>query len=623
MKKNVKKFFLFITFFGLIIGLNGLFSGCSRQAIMPQVQNNYPPPQPKVTSQEDSTAVYEKLISEELKEAETYYAAGVEANQQADWLVAQSHFEKALDVLGSIDLGDELHSKNIDKYNRLLHEIATDYKITLLSLGTLDSAGSISSFWEKFDNIQDFQKLRDSTQVAVSAPDTSITYDMPIEWNQRVEDAILYLQTVSRERFELYLFRSGKYLNLIKQILKERNLPMDLAYLPMIESGFSPKARSWANAVGMWQFIPSTGRLYGLKSNWWYDEKKDFIKATYAACDYLSKLYNDFGSWHLALAAYNCGEGSLSRRIKRSKTDNYWELNLRKQTYDYVPLYMAATIIAKDPQKYGFDVEYDKPLEFDTVQVDRPLDLKTVADILNVSLDVLRDLNPELLRDVTPPQYSNYPLRIPTGTKEFFSRSYSELPAKKLYAMHRVKKGETVSSIAKKYGVSPFDILQANSLSKKYRIYPGDYLKIPGYIDSQEDSKESAKKQNADSNGRGNRVLASQGQAKRESQNYQVRPGDTLTEIADKFNTDVSTLKQANGIRDSDEIKAGDTVRVPAKAQAGADREMVIHKVRRGETLWSIANNFRVSIEKILEWNSLSDPSHIQAGDIIKIFKVK
>jgi len=620
MKTDVKKIFLLIWIFGLIIGMSGLFNGCSRQVIKPQVQNNYPPPEPQVTSQTDSTEIYEKIISEELKEAETYYAAGVEANQKADWLVAQSHFEKALEVLGNLDLGDELHSKNIDKYNRLLREIATDYKITLLSLGTLDSEGSISSFLEKFDNVQDFQKLKDSTQVVITAPDTSI-YDMPIEWNQRVENALLYLQTVSRERFALYLTRSGKYISLFKDILKKRNLPQDLAYLPMIESGFSPRARSWANAVGMWQFIPSTGRIYGLRSNWWYDEKRDFIKSTYAACDYLAKLYNDFGSWHLALAAYNCGEGGLNRRIKKSKTDNYWELNLRKQTYNYVPLYMAATIIAKDPKKYGFEVEYEKPLEFDTVLVDKPVDLKTVADILNVSLDSIRDLNPELLRDVTPPQYSNYPLRIPAGTREIFSQKYSELPAKKLYTMHKVKKGETVSAIAKKYGVSPFDILQANSLSKKYRIYPGDYLKIPGYVDSGTGRKLSAKNEKPNNINQGNKVASSDSPAKKESLSYQVKPGDTLTEIANKFKTDVTTLGQVNAIRDSDEIKVGDTIRIPSKRQASQEREIVVHKVRRGETLWSISNYFKVPIAKLLEWNGLSDPSYIRAGDRIKIFK--
>jgi len=189
--------------------------------------------------------------------------------------------------------------------------------------------------------------------------------------------------------------------------------------------------------------------------------------------------------------------------------------------------------------------------------------------------------------------------------------------------MHRVKKGETVSAIAKKYGVSPFDILQANSLSKKYRIYPGDYLKIPGYMDSGTGRKLSGKNEKPDNINQGNKVASSDSPAKRESLRYQVRPGDTLTEIADKFKTDVSTLGQVNGIRDSDDIKAGDTIKVPSKRQASQENRIVIHKVRRGETLWSIANYFRVPLEKLLEWNSLSDPSHIQVGDIIKIFKNK
>jgi membrane-bound lytic murein transglycosylase D len=356
MRKVKRKIVWFVLFCFLL-------AGCSREIIKPQIPESYPlQPEPQLTSQADSSTVYEKLISEELKEAEGYYASGVEANRNGKWEEAQTNFEEALDLLANLDLEDKTHSKNIDKYNRLLREIAADYKITLLSLGTLDSEGSISAFLEKFDNIQDFQKLKDSikdsVKVAMEVPDSS-TYDMPIEWNERVENSILYLQTVGRERFITYLYRSGKYITLIKNILKEKNLPSDLAYLPLIESGFNSKARSWASAVGMWQFIPSTGRLYGLKSNWWYDEKRDFVKATYAACDYLSKLYKEFGAWNLALAAYNCGEGGLNRAIKKYKTNNFWELNLRKQTYDYVPLYIAATIIAKNPEKYGLEVEYE------------------------------------------------------------------------------------------------------------------------------------------------------------------------------------------------------------------------------------------------------------------------
>ncbi len=605
----------------LVILIIVLTAGCSREVIRPQIPESYPlQAEPQIISQADSSAVYEKLISEELKEAEGYYASGVEANLEGKWEQAQTNFENALDLLANLDLEEETHSKNIDKYNRLLREIAADYKITLLSLGTLDSEGSISAFLEKFDNIQDFQKLKDSikdsVKVTMEVPDSS-TYDMPIEWNERVENSILYLQTIGREHFITYLYRSGKYINLLKDILKEKNMPLDLAYLPLIESGFNSRARSWANAVGMWQFIPSTGRLYGLKSNWWYDEKMDFVKATYAACDYLSKLYRDFESWHLALAAYNCGEGSLSRAIKKYKTNNFWELNLRKQTYDYVPLYIAATVIAKDPEKYGFDVEYDKPIEFDTVIVDKPIDLKTIAEALGVSVEEIRELNPELLRDVTPPQYRAYPLRIPANTKESFTQRYSELPSKTLYTMHKVRKGETVSGIAKRYGVSPFNIIQANSLSRRYRIYPGQILKIPGYGESNLSQKTSANKGYPEADDNPDKISASR------YSTYKVKPGDTLEEIAKNYKTTTSDLKQLNSINDQDLIKTGDNLKVPSGNDDKKAQKIVTHKVKRGDTLWSIANYFRVPLQKLLEWNSLPDPSYIRIGDRIKIFKSK
>ncbi|HEX9911979.1 MAG TPA: LysM peptidoglycan-binding domain-containing protein [candidate division Zixibacteria bacterium] len=616
MRKVKRKMLIFIL-------LSFLSAGCSREIIKPQIPESYPlQPETQVISQADSSAVYEKLISEELKEAEGYYALGVEANRNGKWEQAQTNFEKALDLLANLDLEEEIHSKNIDKYNRLLREIAADYKITLLSLGTLDNEGSISAFLQKFDNIQDFQKLKDSIEdsvkVVMEVRDT-FTYDMPIEWNERVENSVLYLQTVGRERFITYLYRSGKYINLIKEILKEKNLPLDLAYLPLIESGFSPKARSWANAVGMWQFIPSTGRLYGLKSNWWYDEKRDFVKSTYAACDYLSKLYKEFGAWNLALAAYNCGEGGLNRAIKKYKTNNFWELNLRKQTYDYVPLYIAATIIAKDPEKYGLEVEYDKPLEFDTVIVDKPIDLKTIAEVLSVSVEEIRELNPELLRDVTPPQYRSYPLRIPANTKESFTQRYSELPSKTLYTMHKVRKGETVSGIAKRYGVSPFNIIQANSLSRRYRIYPGQILKIPGYGESNLSQKTSANKGYPEADDNPDKISAS----KNGYSTYKVKPGDTLEEIAKNFKTTSSDLEQINDINDQDLIKTGEKLKVPSRNNDSKSQKIVIHKVKRGETLWSIANYFRVPLQKLLEWNSLSNPSYIRIGDRIKIFKSK
>lgn len=643
-----------------------LLTGCSRELVKPQIPEKYPSaPESEIITSSDSAAIYEKQISEELWEAEYYYALGVESNLNGEYERAQNNFEKALDILANLNLDEEIHSKNIDKYNRLLKEIASDYKITLLSLGMLDSESSISAFLQKFEDIENFKSLRDSLNLVVEFPEVT-TYDMPVEWNQRVENAILYLQTVAREAFIQYLSRSGKYSHIIREILKEKNMPMDLAYLPLIESGYNPKARSWANAIGMWQFIPSTGKIYGLKSNWWYDEKRDFVKSTYAACDYLSKLYKEFGCWKLALAAYNCGEGGLGRAIKKSGTNNFWELNLRRQTYDYVPLYMAATIIAKDPEKYGFEIDYEEPLRFDTVTVDKPVDLKTIAEILSVSVEEIRGLNPEILRDVTPPQYPDYKLRVPVGTKELFEQRYAELPAKKLYSMHRVRKGETVSGIARKYGVPTFSIIQANSLSRRGLIYPGQYLKIPGYSGSEtsyqtavasgdyEDRVQISKESDIKSyqvykvkpgdtlieiakrfkttvssleklNGINRRELIKAGDrikvpSEQVFQTYQVRYGDNLTKIAGRFKTDISTLKKINGIKGGDLIKVGDKLKVPSIGGEEDWQELVVHKVKRGETLWSIASFFRVPLQSLLEWNNISDPSFIRAGDRIKIF---
>jgi len=609
MKIILKSIFLFIL-------LCSLLTGCSRELIKSQIPEEYPKSaESRAISPADSTALYERLISEELKEAEYYYALGVEANLNGEWENAQSNFEQALDILANLNLNEEIHSKNIDKYNRLLKEVASDYKITLLSLGVLDSETSISAFLQKFEDIENFQNLRDSLNGVIEFSEVT-TYDIPIEWNERVENSILYLQTVARESFIQYLSRSGKYRDLIKGILKEKNMPLDLAYLPLIESGFNPKARSWANAVGMWQFISSTGRIYGLKSNWWYDEKRDFVKSTYAACDYLSKLYNQFDSWHLALAAYNCGEGGLSRAIKKSGTNNFWDLKLRKQTYNYVPLYMAATIIAKDPEKYGFEIEYEEPLSFDTVIVDKPVDLKTIAEILNVSVKEIRGLNPEILRDVTPPQYPSYKLRVPEGTKEIFARKYAELPAKKLYSMHKVRKGETVSGIAKRYGVPPFSVIQANSLSRRYTIYPGQYLKIPGYGNS----NLSQQKTSTTSKGTTTKILTSKNSSKEGYRIYRVKPGDSLIKIAKQFSTTVTALEKIKRLNRRELIKVGDKLKIPSGNQDNGWQELVVHKVKRGETLWGIANFFKVPLRKLLEWNNLSNPSFIRAGDRIKVF---
>jgi len=606
-EKKMRKTCLF--FLLLLVTL----SGCSREVIKPNVVNAPPQKKPVNEEEKNSLSLLDQMFLEQLKEAENYYALGVRANQRSKWEVAQENFEKALDRISNLSLDKEAESKWSEKINKLLHEISADYKITLLYLGALSSDASISAFVERFKDIENFKKLREQYKPE-KPPETAervVTYDMPIVLNEKVENCILYYQTIAREPFERYLKRSGKYISLMLEIIKEKGLPHDMVYLPIIESGFNPKAYSWAHAVGSWQFIKSTGRRYGLRRNHWYDERRDFVKSTYAACAYLKYLYNMFGDWLLALAAYNGGEGRVERQIKKQKTRNFWKLKLKKQTRNYVPLYMAATIIAKNPEEYGFHVDYDEPLEFDVVRVNKALDLKVVADALNVSVNTIKELNPKLLRGVTPPHYKNFPLRIPKGTKELFAQKYDEIPEKDLYGFHKIKWGETVSSIAKKYGVSPFSIIQANNLSKRYKIYAGDYLKIPRF-------KSKGSRKSSDykytHNSKGEKI-------------YEVRKGDTLSEIAQAFGTTPQKIASLSGIRVKDPIYRGQNLKVAGsspsnyKYEAGS-KEGKIYTVKKGDTLSKIASAFGTTSQKIASLNGIrvKDPIYLGQKLVIPSF---
>jgi membrane-bound lytic murein transglycosylase D len=604
-----KTIFLLLIFFLFV-------TGCSQKVIKPRVlspslQGKYSsqadtcPPEQMVdstTSEEDNTAFT-------FETAESYYALGVDANQEGDWTTAQEYFEKALDVLSQLDIEEESDSLRAKKFNKLLHEIAEDYKVTLLSVGVLSDETSVSAFLERFKSIENFKKLQeglvkkgesDSLEAGLS-PDIAL-YDMPIEWNERVENAIIYFQTVARDAFETYLSRSGKYIDLMQSILKEKGLPLDLVWLCLVESGFNPKAYSWARAMGPWQFIASTGRKYGLKRNWWYDERRDFVKSTYAACDYFSFLYNKFNSWSLALAGYNGGEGRVERAIQKHNTDNFWALKLRKQTEDYVPLYMAATIIAKNPEKYGFNVEYEDPIQFDIVEINQPMDLKKIAKMVKTSLETMQELNPELLRGVTPPNYRGYKLRIPLGTKESFTQNLNENPSKLasgLFVEHKVKKGETLSEISQKYGVPLSVIMETNALTKKHLLRVGQRLLIPAQnVSSDRSSPSNAKEKKVTF--------------------YTVKEGETLSEIAARFATTSRQIEKLNGLKNPDYLKKGQSLKL-LKANTGTGKTFIEHEVKKGETLSYLAKKYGVAVSDIAEVNYLPNKHMLKTGQSLLI----
>ncbi len=301
-----------------------------------------------------------------------------------------------------------------------------------------------------------------------------------------VEKNITLFTEKIKEKFSLWLSRSGKYLDLMKEILKEKDVPEEIVFLPLIESGFNPYAYSRARAVGYWQFIASTAKKYGLKINWWRDERRDPVKSTEAAADYLKDLYEMFGSWNLAMAAYNAGEGKILKALNKTKTDDYWSLldtkYLKRETKEYVPKFIAASLIANSPQDFGFeDLEYHPPLNYDRVTISSPVDLEIIADCAETTVEVIKELNPELRRWCTPPDVSEYTLRVPEGKKDIFLKNLSQVPEEKLFTLdiYKVKKGDTFKGISKKTGIPVQIILDLNSLEKIMPLKEGTKIYLP------------------------------------------------------------------------------------------------------------------------------------------------
>ena len=337
-------------------------------------------------------------------------------------------------------------------------------------------------------------------------------FDIPIVVNARVEQFIQCFQTTLREKFVTWLARSGKYIPIMKRLLREQGLPEDLVYMAFIESGFDPYAYSRSKAVGPWQFIYLTGKRYGLKVNWWVDERRDPEKSTIAAAKYLKDLYETFACWYLAAAGYNAGEYKIIKAIKRYRTEDFWTLTkvryLKRETKDYVPLMIAAALVAKDPEKYGFtDVEYQKPLRYERVKVPELTGLSLVAKACEASLEEIKDLNPELRRGVTPPNENDYEIKIPFGRKDLFEVTFQILQAfeKFEFKTHLVKKGETLKGIAKLYRVDLEPLLELNHLSKATPISKGTILSIPISKDEEIRPLAMARKKNGKGGNSGSR----------------------------------------------------------------------------------------------------------------------
>ncbi|MCX5909526.1 MAG: transglycosylase SLT domain-containing protein [Deltaproteobacteria bacterium] len=305
----------------------------------------------------------------------------------------------------------------------------------------------------------------------------------PLIFNDKVGEFIDFFQTKADDFFSRALGRSQAYADMMKRILREKNLPEELFYLALIESGYNPKAFSRAKASGIWQFIAKTGKHYGLQINNWVDERRDPEKSTYAAARYLKDLYETFNCWDLATASYNAGEGKVMRAMKKTKSQDFWEISrsrhLKSETKKYVPMFRAAVLIAKEPQKYGFaNVAYDPPLLYEKITVPPSTSLARIAKAAETDLSEIQDLNPALKRGKTPPNVRAFEVKIPPGKMEIFKKNFFAASSSR-DNYHTVRRGETLSHIAKKYHLRIEELFTRNGLSAKSRLKPGMNIVLP------------------------------------------------------------------------------------------------------------------------------------------------
>ncbi len=450
-----------------------------------------------------------------------------------------------------------------------------------------------------------------------------LKFDFPVVVNKKVIKWMNYfLNGRGYKRLIRGLRRLGRYEKIFKKIFKEEGLPQDLIYFGLVESNFNPNAYSRARARGIWQFISWTARKYGLRVDWWVDERSDPIKSTYAACRYLKDLYDMFGDWYLVLAAYNSGEGRIQRLVSRYKTNDYWKISkkwrLPRETREYVPLILAAMIIAKNPEIFGIHVDRYDPFKYKIATIPSPTDLRIVADLLNMDVNDLKEYNPQLRRLVTPPDVRMYKIYLPSDISDEKLAELYTLPKQKRlkWVKHRVRRGDTLSKIARMYGSSISSIRDVNNIRNVRRLRIGQILIIP--------LSPIARK------------LRYYRQSKRYRLNrdntYTVRRGDNLWRISRAFGVDVEYLKKINGLKGRWRVylKPGMKLKIPVDSGRKTFRKRRVKRykpktgngyyvVRRGDTLWSISRRYGISLRKLCKLNHISKHTKLRVGMRLRV----
>ena len=550
-------------------------------------------------------------------------------------------------------MDDHPEVRNSRQFAELYRTVMTEYQEFYgISESIIDVEGEIFEVHEDLMRMEEEDWFDTKTFILPEDLEVGKT-QVPLIRNEQVNNHIAYLTVRRPEIMDRWLERSARYFPMMRNIFREEGVPEELVHLAMIESGLVPTARSHARAVGMWQFIYATGSVYGLEVNWWIDERRDPVKATRAAARHLRDLHEYWnGDWHLALANYNVSTRRMLSSVRRAGGErNYWEIYpyLPRETRGYVPGFIAATLVAMNPEDFGFESRYEaEPYEYDIAEINGSVELSLLADCADISTQELRDMNPELLRWATPPGDEPYPLKIPKGSKDRFMEAYKEIPEDKRMndlVIHSVKRGETLGLIANRYGTSVRALYQANEGLSSV-IHPGQDIVIPvpegGNVAIRSD--EPSRAQTART-ARSTQTSSSNKPANSAAVAYVVKSGDTVGHIAEWFDTQAWRIRSWNNI--SNLIRPGQrlTIYVPKHLQQhyaklddmsrserdsfsaadaaaqmadGSDGDYRTYTVQPNDNLSNIAGSFNTTVREIQNLNNLSS-TRIYAGQTLRI----
>ncbi len=574
------------------------------QAPTPAPPELIPQPSASDTTQAAKADPVDALIAKVEKE----YQAGQENYKAGRQDEARKNFDRAFDLLLSSNLDVNSDPRLEREFDRVLE---TYNSFEMVGLRPAEGSSEQKSEPAPIDEANEVTYPVDANiKAKAEAEIQSTRSDLPLMMTDQVAGYINYFSTPhGRTVLENALIRSGRYDQMIRKTLKDEGVPQDLIYLAQAESGFHPLALSRVGARGIWQFMASRGRGYGLQRSLWVDERQDPEKATRAAARHLKDLYQQFGDWYLAMAAYNSGPGTVQSAVKRTGYADFWELYRRnvlpKETRNYVPIIVAVTIMAKNPTQYGLDrLEREKPVPYDIITLDKPVDLRLVAECIEVSPSELQELNPSLLR-MTTPQAPGFKLHLPAGTREKFETAIAVIPPEMRvwWRYHKVVPGDTLSSLARVYRSTPNAIAEANHLEVSEALVAESKLAIPivpGKHSTTEDGATYA----------------------RHATRYRIRKGDTVQSVADNFGVPPAMVRRWNRLK-GDSLRGRSAVYVHLPITPNADRvarasnspksrqkkavqaaqssknPTVHHKVKQGETLYSIASVYKTTVDAL------------------------